>query len=174
MRVQLKSIALAAVLTAASAVSVARAGDPAVMPSNDALRLIRLLEQEPLSPNAAKIRSDLIEWATATKDVMITVCDVLGPIPSKEVPYGPELLIQAMFGNGAFQLEHVQHKGDEYKAQLAGIESMLRSYERILAADPSARIPEYDEWLREREAGDLEAKVAPSIQRHCVEESAQA
>jgi len=172
--VAVKSVVLGFALTAASAVPALAADGQAVIASRDAVRLIRALEQEPLSPDAAMIRSDLIDWVAATKDVTITVCDVLGPVPGTQVPYGAELFVQAMFGKGAFQLEHPEHKGNEQKAQLAGIESMLRSYERIVAMDPYSRIAEYDEWLSDLEAGRLEAKVGPNIQRHCLERPSEA
>ena len=142
--------------------------------SADAAALIRLLEQDPLAAEARSIRSNLIDWATETKDVAITVCDVLGPIPSTDVPYGPELLVQAMFGNGAFQLEHPESKNDEIKAQLAGITSMLRTYAKILQSNPNARIPQYDAWLSDLSDGKLAERVTPAIQEKCIKSPAKA
>jgi hypothetical protein len=144
------------------------------MSSAEAVHLIQSLEEAPLGLNAKLVRSDLIDWAAETKDVTITVCDVLGPIPGSELPYGPELLVQAMLGNGAFQVEHPESKDNEHKAQLAGIGSMLRAYEKILDTDPSAHIPLYDEWLTDLKAGRLEEKVTPSIQQKCVDAPAKA
>jgi hypothetical protein len=142
--------------------------------SEDAVALIRLLEQDPLAAEARSVRSKLIEWATETKDVTITVCDVLGPVPGTDVPYGPELLAQAMFGNGAFQLEHPESKGDEVNAQLAGITSMLRTYAKILQSNPNTRIPQYDAWLSDLAAGKLAERVTPAIQEKCVDSPAKA
>lgn len=147
-------------------------GEP--MSSAKAVQLIRALEQAPLAKEAKAIRSDLIDWAEETKDVTILVCDVLGPIPGSKVPYGPELLVQSMFGNAAFQLEHTESRGDELKAQLAGIESMLRAYREILKSDPSAGIPAYDAWLKDSEAGVLAEHLTPSIREKCVDPNAKA
>ncbi len=137
-------------------------------------QLVRTLEGNPLAPTARKLRSDLLEWATATPDVTVTVCDVLGPIPNSTVPYGPELLLQAMLGNAAFQLEHPESKGNEEMAQMAGITSLLRAYQATLAADASARIPQYHAWLAELEAGSLAAERAPAIKAKCSGKPAKA
>ena len=174
----LKETALKATIIALgvifSATGAAVASEPQTMPSSEAVRLTHRLEQSPLGITAKKDRSDLIDWAAATPDVTITVCDVLGPIPNKNLPYGPELLVQAMFGNGAFQIEHPEFKGDEFRAQLAGITSMLYSYERILEVDPSARVPEYDQWLVALKAGRLEATVGANVREKCVNQPAKA
>ena len=142
--------------------------------SADAVALIHSLERAPLARGARAIRSNLIDWAQETKDVTITVCDVLGPIPGSDVAYGPELLVQAMLGNGAFQLQHPESKGDEVKVQLAGIASMLRAYAKILELDASARIPQFDAWLTDLSDGKLEEQLAPAIQEKCINPPAKA
>lgn len=129
---------------------------------------IQSLERAPLAEDAPRIRSELIDWAASTTDASITICDILGPVPGSPVPHAPILFVQAMLGNGAFQLEHPESRNDEMKAQLAGIRSMLRAYEAILLADPAARIPEYDAWLADMQAGRLERKLRPRIRRECL------
>ena len=170
----MKSIVLLGGVLLSSVLSAQTKTHQSEVTSADAVRLIRLLEQAPLAPEASAVRADLLNWAMTTKDVTIKVCDVLGPVPNSDVPYGPKLLIQAMFGNGAFQLEHPANKGDEMKAQLAGITSMLRAYAKILESDPNARIPQYDAWLSDLSAGKLAARLAPTIQERCVELPAKA
>jgi hypothetical protein len=143
--------------------------DQSQVTSSNVVAFIRLLEQAPLSADAPSVRRNLLTWATETKDVTINVCDVLGPIPGTTVPYGPELLLQAMLGNGAFQLEHPESKGDEVKAQMAGITSMLHAYAKILELQPNARIPELDTWLVELRDGTLAERITPAIQKKCVD-----
>jgi hypothetical protein len=140
----------------------------AAVSSADVPALVRALEQDPLAPDARQVRAELLQWATDTQDVSITVCAVLGPIPGNGVPNGPELLAQAMFANGAFKLEHPGQREDEVAAQLAGIASLLRAYEKLLAADPGARIPEFDTWLLQREDGTLAEQRTPSIIEKCL------
>ena len=170
----MRALLLACTLLAASSLLAQEPAHAAQMSSTEAARLIRWLEQAPLAEDAKKVRSDLIQWAVETKDVTITMCDVLGPVPNTNVPYGPELLVQAMLGNGAFQVHHPESKGDEMKAQLAGIESLLRAYAQILVADPAARIAQYDQWLVALEVGRLAAEVAPMIQQKCIDATSEA
>ncbi|MDQ3205188.1 MAG: hypothetical protein M3Q40_01435 [Pseudomonadota bacterium] len=138
------------------------------------MRLIHSLEQEPLTQETQEARLKRILWAQVTQDVTITVCDVLGPIPVTDVLYRAELLIQAMVGNAAFQREHPQFTGIEMKARVAGIQSTLRRHEKIVAADPGARIPQDDAWLDDAEVGRLEAKPGPGLQKKCIDELAEA
>src|SRR5207342_235420 len=80
----------------------------------------RLLEHDPFAADAHEIRQWLLTWATKAPEVKVSVCDLLGPIPKQKVPYGSELLLQSMFGNAAFQLEHPERKADVQSTQLAG------------------------------------------------------
>ena len=128
----------------------------AAVSSDEVPALVRALEQDPLAPDARQVRAELIRWATDTQDVTITVCAVLGPIPDAGV------------ANGAFKLEDPEQRDDEVAAQLAGIASLLRAYEKLLAADPGARIPEFDTWLQQREDGTLAEQRTPSITEKCL------
>ena len=170
----MKSIFLIAGVLFSSSLCAQTKAHQSPLTSADAVTFIRTLEQAPLAENARSVRSQLIDWAAETNDVTITVCDVLGPIPGTDVPHGPELLIQAMLGNGAFQLEHPESKDDEAKAQMAGISSMLRAYAKILESDPNAHIPLYDSWLSDLKAGKLAERVAPAIREKCVDSPAKA
>lgn len=159
------------------ALSGASAGEPqsnTLLTSAKAIEFTRSLEERPLAPEARTMRSQLIDWAAETKDATITVCDVLGPIPGTDIPYGPELLIQSMFGNGSFQIEHPESKADELQAQLAGIKSMLRAYSNILKRDPSVRVPLYDTWLEKQSTGALQEALGSSITEKCVKSAAKA
>ena len=138
------------------------------------IRLTQTLEVRPLDPEAAEMRAWLIRWAEAAPDVSILACDILGPVPETQVPYGPELLGQYLFGNGAFQLKNPSSSDNVQKTQMAGVNSLLSAYQSILKADPGARIPHYDSWLDKQAAGALEAELAPVIQDECVASSPKA
>ena len=132
------------------------------------MRLTQMLEERRLDPAAPEARAWLIRWAEAAPDVSILVCDILGPIPGTQVPYGPELLGQFMFGNGAFQLQDPRSKNDVQKTQMAGVASLLAAYRSIVEADPSAHIPHFDAWLDKQVSGTLDAELAPVIQDKCT------
>ncbi|GHC13362.1 hypothetical protein [Thermomonas carbonis] len=131
------------------------------------IQLTRALEERPLDPTARDARAWLLQWAEATPDVTILVCDILGPLPGTNVPNGPELLVQSMFGNAAFQLQHPESKGDPQKTQMAGVVSLLAAYRTYVKTDPGASIPHFDAWLAELAAGTLQTKLAPTITEKC-------
>ena len=161
---------LIALSVLASCFSAHAAQDP--QPANaehaKVIQLTRSLQERPLDPTARDTRAWLLQWAEATPDVSILVCDILGPIPGTDVPNGPELLVQSMFGNAAFQLQHPESKGDAQKTQMAGVASLLAAYQAYVKADPSASIPEFDSWVSELAAGTLQAKLAPAITEKCT------
>jgi hypothetical protein len=156
-------LALAAALLAPAAPA------PATLDGPRAIALTRAIEAEPFGPQAAESRQQLLHWVNDTPDVSVTVCDVLGPIPTQDVPNGELLLLQSIFGNAAFQLERPDRRDDAVAVQMAGIGSLLAVYRRLLLDDPRARIPTYDAWLEEQDAGTLEATLAPLIQARCVD-----
>ncbi|NDK39327.1 hypothetical protein DT603_10785 [Pseudoxanthomonas gei] len=152
--------------------STAPAQEPAAELDRDkAVRYARALEQQPLDPMAPQMRSWLMRWLVQTREVTVLVCDILGPIPKKDVHFGPELLVQYMAGNAVFQLQNPESKTDPVKPQLAGLASMLLAYEVVLQANPAARIPLYDSWIAKQAKGVLEAEREAAIRGHCSEPS---
>jgi tetratricopeptide (TPR) repeat protein len=139
--------------------------------SEDEERLVsftRRLEGAPFDPQAKAMRSWLIDWISASPDVSVTICNTLGlPADKQPLPNEGELLVQSMFGNAAWQVEH---KGDhdDAAAQRAGVVSALRAYASMLRGQPGARIAHFDELLAHQAAGDLDAYLAPVIARECT------
>lgn len=131
------------------------------------VRYTRALEVDPLAETATRARRMMVEWLQETKDYTVVVCDILGPIPAQKPPHSAELLAQQMFGNVAYQIEHPNEK-DRNRLQVAGVESMLKSYSALLAEDPQARIPYLDGLLAERKKGTLAQHMAPIIAKGCA------
>lgn len=130
------------------------------------LRLTDALEKEPLSASAPDTRKRLVQWLTDTPDFSVTVCDILGPIPGKKLKYGPELMVQLLFGNVAYQIRNPGQK-DEAVLQQAGVESVLKAYQAILAQDPKAHIKYFDDLLEKHRQGLLKENLAPLIAKEC-------
>jgi hypothetical protein len=127
----------------------------------------RLLERDPFTANAREIRQWLLTWTKKAPEVSVTVCDVLGPIPKQKVPYGSELLLQSMFGNAAFQLEHPDRKTDMQAMQLAGMDSLLKAYAAIVALHPEAAIPYFDGLRKQQALGKLGDALRPVVAKNC-------
>jgi hypothetical protein len=136
-----------------------------------AVRYTEALELNPMRSDAKRMRQWLMEWLAATPDFTVTVCNILGPIPSTKVKYGPELFLQQMFGNVTFQIRNPT-KTDSISIQTAGVVSLLKAYTAILAKDPGANIPYFDKLLAKQRAGELRDHMAPLIVRSCEDDSA--
>jgi hypothetical protein len=147
------------------------AGNQAEKDADKAVRYTEALENNPFRSDAAEMRKWLMQWLTQTDDFSVTVCDILGPIPGTKVPNGPNLLLQQMFGNVAFQIKN-PNRSDTVSVQVAGVESLLKSYLAILAKDPGARIPHLDNLLTRQRSGSLKEHMAPLIIRECDDNAA--
>lgn len=132
------------------------------------VRLTRALEAEPMMDKDKSMRSWLLEWASASPDVQVLVCDLMGPIPKQKVPHGGELLMQYMFGNAAFQIEHPDQAKDAHAVQIAGVRSALKAYAAILKKEPSAKIPYFDDLRAKDKAGTLDAHLDARIDAACT------
>ena len=135
--------------------------------ANRALRYTRVLEEHPFDPAALPMRSWLAQWITESPEVMVVVCDILGPVPDEDLPMGPELLLQYMAGNAAFQLRSPGSRADLLQPSLAGIASMLLAYRAMLQTSPQVRIPLYDEWIEQQATGGFERDRSAAIQENC-------
>lgn len=160
-------IASIGLLLAAGAVSAQDAPPSPGEAERFVVRFTRALEVDPLGENSSRVRGTLIEWLQNTKDYTVVVCDILGPIPGEKPPHSAELLVQQMFGNVAYQIEHPGEK-DRNRLQVAGVESVLKAYSAILAEDAQAHIPYLDGLLAERKKGTLARHMDPIIAKGCA------
>lgn len=135
------------------------------------IRLTQLLEIDPLGDKDKGMRTWLIGWAAESPDVSVAVCDTLGLISEQDVPYGPELLTQSIFGNAAFQIAHPKDKDNFLLTQLAGVASSLKAYASIIVQHPQARIPHLDDLLQKQQMGSLEHHMALVIEKKCNEQT---
>jgi hypothetical protein len=158
------------IVALALASSTPLAQTAATEPDTDkVVRLTEELEKDPKSATASDARRWLIQWITDTPDYTVAICRTLGPIPGSDVPNSSELLVQNFFGNVSYQIRHRGEK-DEAVLQQAGIESVLRAYQSLLAKDPKARIRYLDDLLVKQQQGRLKETVAPIIAKECSPE----
>ena len=138
-------------------------------PETDAARVLRLvaaLEASPFGDEAQGSRRWLLQWLQATPDYSVMVCEILGPVPGGDVPNGPELMVQQMFGNVAYQIQNPDKK-DQLSLQVAGVESTLRAYAVIVGKQPASHIAYFDELLKAQQNGSLRARMTPVIAEKC-------
>ena len=120
----------------------------------------KLLEKKPFDPNAATAREWGFKWLVDTDDVTVTLCSqTMKLIPEKKNKFKSELFMQFTFGTAVFKLENPDKKSDEIAATLAGLESVLRTYEAMIAENEQAKNAGMDALLAKRGNGELKAAV---------------
>ena len=120
----------------------------------------RLLEKKPFDPNADAARKWGFQYVADTDEVSVVLCSgTMKLIPEKKNKFKGELLMQFTFGMAVYKLENPDKKTDENAAQLAGLESMLRAYESMIAENEKAKNAELDALLVKRGNGELEKLV---------------
>ena len=143
----------------------------AAAPEKDAARAARYaveLEKDPLAAEAPDRRQWLLHWVNDTPDYTVTVCDVLAEGQKVGSPFSAELLAQQLFGNVAYQIAHPAGRKDEITLQMAGIESVLRTYRTLIATDPTAHVAYLDTLLDKQRGGELAAYMRPNIVQRCM------
>jgi hypothetical protein len=131
------------------------------------VRLTRELEKDPLKDEDKQIRSWMIQWLIDTPIVTVNVCNIAGLLDKPAPPNADLLSIQAMFGNGAYQIEHPGERSLPLTLQTAGVASALRSYEALVAADPKARFDTFERLLAAEKNGRLSRTLAPRFDEFC-------
>lgn len=125
------------------------------------VELTRQLEREPLSDNDKSKRTWLLQWSIGSHDVAINICSDTVPMEPKGYPQEGILMMQGMFGNAAFQIEHPDQRRNEAAVQTAAVRSALKAYASLRSQTDAPPIPAYDALAELERAGTLEAHVAP-------------
>ena len=111
------------------------------------IRAAKFLEENPLDKNAKDIRNWAFVWAAETKDVTAVICGgTAGVFLDKKLKFGGELLHQYTIGMVAYKLQNPAST-DENAAQLAGVESALRVYEKLVADKPKGKAKTIDDLI---------------------------
>jgi len=124
------------------------------------IKAAKFLEEKPLDKKAKDVRGWAVKWLIETDKVSVTICSLLISGLDKKYKYQSELFSQYTIGMGAFKLSTPDKAKDEDGAQLAGIESAMKSYEALLAEQPKAKNAFMDDMLAKRADGTLAKYVA--------------
>ncbi len=124
------------------------------------IRAAKFLEENPLDKNAKDVRTWAFVWAADTKDVTAIICGgTASPFLDKKVKFGSEMLHQYTIGMVAYKLQNPTST-DENAAQLAGVESALKVYEKLVADKPKGKSKTIDDLIAKRNNGELAKFVA--------------
>jgi hypothetical protein len=152
------------------AASMFSAGNAAAADSDAAtfVRLTRALETNPMQDTTKEIRGWMMEWSSETKDVSVTICLGMDLMQINDEPYTALLMLQSLFGNAAYQIEHPDKKSDQLAQQVAGVESMLKAYSSIRRAVPEKHYAVLDMLQMRHDAGQLASYLAPEVKAKCA------
>ena len=124
------------------------------------IKTARALETAPLSPETIKMREKSLKWVIETDEVHLIVCGgVFSLFSDKKNKNASDMTVGYTIGMAAFKLEHSDKVSDENAAQLAGLETALKSYEAILKEKPKTKFDKIDALIEKRNNGQLAAIV---------------
>lgn len=166
-RLQAHVVCAALLLLGAALPALAERQEPST--PEERLRAVRLthqLEINPLGAEAASAQRWLVGWIQDVPDLTVTTCDLL-QLPEEHYAYEPQLVVQMMAGNAAFQIEHPDRASDKTAVQGASLKSALKAYAAILKHKPDARIESLDRLAEEMKDGRLDRRMRGLVAERC-------
>ncbi len=129
-----------------------------------AVKLARLLETDPLGPQAKDARRWLTVWLIEVPDITVSVCDLLDT-PRSAKKYSGEIETQRIYSASAFIIEHPNSANDQRTVYRAGLEGALKAYEAIRQQKPKYVWPFLDELRQKRDSGALQEFVEAAVRK---------
>ena len=124
------------------------------------IKTARALETAPLSSETIKMREKALKWVIETDEVHLTVCgEIFGFFSDKKNKNSSDMTGSYTIGMAAFKLEFADKATDENAAQLAGLNTALKTYEAIIKEKPKNKFDKIDALLAKRDSGQLAAMV---------------
>ncbi len=124
-------------------------------------KTVRALEENPFDKETKNLREQSLQWVIETDQVSVTACGgVMSSFTEKKNKFGSELTVAYTLGMAAFKLQNPDKKSDENAAQLAGLESALKSYEAMIKEKSKGKFAPVDALLAKRTDGTLTKYVA--------------
>ncbi|MCU1266639.1 MAG: hypothetical protein JWM21_2957 [Acidobacteria bacterium] len=121
-----------------------------------AVEIATLLENDPLNQDAKALSRELLLFLIQAPDINVHLCtNVLGDYKKLKGDYSPTITSQLTFSQAKFVIEHPEQSSDVYQEYLAGVEGMLRAYQKIKLAKPKVTMEPLEELLAKQQAGQL-------------------
>jgi hypothetical protein len=121
------------------------------------------LESAPLDDGVNKQGEAAFKRLSDVHDVHVLLCPaLLSEFNGMKYTYAHTITRQYMLASGAFQIENPD-KADATATALAGVESVLKTYQAILQQKPDAKVKALDDLLKKQSQG----KLKDSVQKQC-------
>lgn len=133
-----------------------------------AIKIARLLEQDPLAKDAPANRQWLLNWIIEIPDIRFKSCvGLLSPGVGNQYRYSTEINQQIIFSAAAFRLDHPDHLRNDAGAYLAGVEGALRVYQMLLKSTRDAKLAFLDDLVAKRDHGQLAEHITKLAKEKC-------
>ena len=124
------------------------------------IQLIGILESDPFLKDGKEVRGEVMSWLAEAPDVTVKICpSVLGDIQKLTSDEAGTLVVQLVFAEAKFILEHPDKATDQHAINVAGVEGVLRTYAAMKSAKPKLAIPEIDRLEKLQASGQLGTAV---------------
>jgi hypothetical protein len=158
-------LAIAVLALCTLTLSQNKRGPSTVEERERAVRVAEQLEANPL-PSDKSDREWIFRWLVEVPDISISVCP--GTMTwEKKYKFAGDLMLVQMASSAAFVIKNPGKANDSQAVSLAGFESSLRAYEKLVATDPKARSKQMDEMLAKGADGSLAAFMTEKIKKEC-------
>jgi hypothetical protein len=131
------------------------------------IRLVDSLESHPYGGDADGSRKAVMEWLTDAPDVTVTVCSaLLGDAEKLEGEKNdPGLLLQLMFAEARFILQHPEQAQDEKAVHTAGVKGALAFYDSMKKERPDVKIAMIEKIAKAKADGKLDGFVSSAMEK---------
>lgn len=131
------------------------------------IRLVDSLEVNPYGDDANQSRKAVMAWLTDAPDVTVTVCmDLLGDAwQLMDEKDDPGLLLQLMFAEARFILQHPEQAQDAQAVHTAGLQGALAFYDSMKKQRPELKIATLEEIAQTNADGKLAVFVRRAMMK---------
>jgi hypothetical protein len=153
------AVPVVALLATAGAGAQGGRGPSTAEERDKALRLIDQVEADPMAFESREAREWLVNWLGEVPDVVVSYCTT--PLGSgkdlDEVP--AELKMQMQLGQAAYLIRHPEARPDSLEVFMAGVESTIRSYDRLRKAGTVWKVSALEDLKKDQADGKLAGTV---------------
>lgn len=122
------------------------------------------LESSPLDDSVNKQGEAALKRVSDVHDFHVLLCPaLLNEFNGMKYAYAHTITRQYMLASGAFQIENPDKTADTKATNLAGVESVLKTYQAILQQKPDAKAKALDDLLKKQSQG----KLNDTVQKEC-------
>ena len=124
------------------------------------------LESAPLDDSVNKQGDAALKRLSDVHDIHVPLCPaLLSEFSGMKYVYAHTITRQYMMASGAFQIENPDKAADAKATALAGVESVLKTYQAILQQKPDAKAKALDDLLKKQSQGKLKDSRQRTRQR---------